>query len=170
MLDWVEIQSALPPRGLAAVRRQATASECERLARELGLLALSNLDVTFDLKPRARDRWLFLGTLRAQVEQACVVSLEPVSSSIEETFEVEFRGADDLPPPQAREETLLDQADIEPMAGDKIPVGRIVYETLAAAIDPFPRRPDATLSPAASAPKIAADNPFAALAKLKSKP
>jgi len=55
----------------------------------------------------------------------------------------------------------------------QIAVGRVVFESLAATIDPFPRKPDAVLdwqSPdPADAPGGKTENPFAVLANLKTK-
>jgi len=55
----------------------------------------------------------------------------------------------------------------------QIAVGRVVFESLAAAIDPFPRKPGATLdlqqSPSADAADDKPANPFAVLANLKPK-
>ena len=86
------------------------------------------------------------GTLRAQVEQACVVTLEPVASAIDETFDVAFWPEEDMP--RARERRARPgrrAADPEPIVAGQIAVGRVVFECLAGAIDPFPRKPDATL-------------------------
>jgi hypothetical protein len=65
-----------------------------------------------------------------------------------------------------------DEPDLEPILGGRIRVGRVVFESLAAAIDLFPRKPGVTFeSPDRPADDGAAksDGPFAALAKMKSK-
>ena len=58
------------------------------------------------------------------------------------------------------------------MAG-QIEVGRIVFECLAGAIDPFPRKADAALERVAASPRGSAgdkpESPFAVLAKIKEK-
>ena len=68
----------------------------------------------------------------------------------------------------------MKEPDPEPIVAGQIDVGRVVFECLAAAIDPFPRKPDAALDRSTSA---AADggagkpeSPFAVLANVKTKP
>ena len=73
------------------------------------------------------------------------MTLEPVDSTIEEVFDVTFWPEEDMPAPRGGEVDLDEEADPEPIVGGQIDVGRVVFECLAAAVDPFPRRPDATL-------------------------
>ena len=58
-------------------------------------------------------------------------------------------------------------ANVERIENDRIAVGRIVYEALAAGLDPYPRKEDAAFE--WRDPKLAegAGNPFAVLKKLK---
>jgi hypothetical protein len=55
----------------------------------------------------------------------------------------------------------------------QIEAGRVVFECLAGAVDPFPRKADAALERVAASPRGRADdkteNPFAVLAKIKEK-
>ena len=73
------------------------------------------------------------------------MTLEPVDSTIEESFDVTFWPQEDMPAPASGEVDLDEEADPEPIVAGQIAVGRVVFECLAAAIDPFPRKPDATL-------------------------
>jgi hypothetical protein len=100
-----------------------------------------------------------------------VVTLEPIASSIEERFEATFWPEQDMPSPQGGEVDMDEEPEPEPMLAGQIGVGRVVFECLAMAVDPFPRRPDATLdqssTPPPDAASEAASSPFAVLANLK---
>nr|NIR45902.1 DUF177 domain-containing protein [Gemmatimonadota bacterium]NIT68379.1 DUF177 domain-containing protein [Gemmatimonadota bacterium]NIW76921.1 DUF177 domain-containing protein [Gemmatimonadota bacterium]NIY36956.1 DUF177 domain-containing protein [Gemmatimonadota bacterium] len=76
--------------GEEAVHRiEAGAAECAALATRFDLLALKNLAATVRLK-RVRGGALvrLSADFSADVVQSCVVSLEPVSTHIEESFTV----------------------------------------------------------------------------------
>jgi hypothetical protein len=57
--------------------------------------------------------------------------------------------------------------------GGQIDVGRVVFECLAAGVDPFPRKPDATLDRRSSQPADGGtskpESPFAVLANIKTR-
>ena len=79
-----------------------------------------------------------------------------------------------MPAPRGGEVDLDEEPEPEPIVAGQIDVGRVVFECLAAAIDPFPRKPDATLDCAlvAAAPRAPAgkpESPFAVLANIKTK-
>jgi hypothetical protein len=64
--------------------------------------------------------------------------------------------------------SVLAGPDVDVLERGIVPVGRIVFETLSASLDPYPRRPDAEFTwrdPQAGEPEKS--NPFAALSKLK---
>jgi hypothetical protein len=66
-----------------------------------------------------------------------------------------------------------EELDPEPIVAGQIAVGRVVYECLAAAIDPFPRAPGAALDRTSTAPdggsSAKPESPFAVLAKIRTK-
>ena len=95
--------------------------------------------------PTVGGRYRLTGPLRAEVSQACVVTLEPVDSTIEEASTSTFWPEEDMPAPRGGELDIDEEPDPEPIVAGQIAVGRVVFECLAAAIDPFPRKPDATL-------------------------
>ena len=65
---------------------------------------------------------------------------------------------------------MLQGPDIEPLEGHEIAIGRIVFETLAAALDPYPRKGDASFNwTEPDNPDEKKTSPFAVLAKLKGK-
>jgi hypothetical protein len=99
--------------------------------------------------------------------------LEPVASTLEEACDVTFWPQERLPAPEGGAVDLDDEPEPEPIVAGRIMVGRVVFECLAAALDPFPRAPDAALDRREAAP-LEADagslaSPFAVLAKIRPK-
>ena len=168
-LNWIENASDVAAGGIER-EREATAEERQRLGEALGILGVSRLLARYRLSSMAGDAYRLTGALLADVEQACIVSLESVPGTIDTEFEVEFH-PEVGEPENATEFGILDAVDVEPLERGIIPVGRIVYETLSSSLDPYPRREDATFSwqdpRAGDAEKT---SPFAALAVLKNKP
>lgn len=171
--DWVHTVTEIGERPISR-KREATAEELVELARELDILSCESLSVAYEIKPLSGGRFTFAGTLDAAVTQACVVTLEPVPARLSEVFSIE------LGPP----ETIQDEApaigdrevssipDVEPIEDGRIEVGSLIYAVLSAALEPYPRKPDAAfdwVDPKADADPQAA-SPFAALAKLKPQP
>jgi len=97
------------------------------------------------------------------------LSLEPLPAKLDETFDTEFWR--DAPLDEGGEDkSVLSGPDVEPLAGDEIPVGRIVFETLSAALDPYPRKEGAAFEwEDAAAKDPAKTSPFAVLSRLKDK-
>jgi uncharacterized metal-binding protein YceD (DUF177 family) len=124
-----------------SIEISADKSERAALAERFGLVAIDGLDAQLELA-RKGDVVMASGTLRAAVTQSCVVTGDPVASQIDETFVIEFR-------PQLRtaadEELELgeEEMDVVFYDGAMIDVGEAVSQTLALALDPYPRSPQA---------------------------
>jgi uncharacterized metal-binding protein YceD (DUF177 family) len=149
-------------------------AERETIASLLDLRALDRLIFTFRLHRRGQGRLALQGTLAAAVTQTCVVSLEPVESTLDVPVEVEFWPTpmiDDLAasPDEAASHGTLDWP--EPIEGGKIDLGPVIYESLATALDPYPKREGVSFewseAPSAGAEPEQAESPFAALKRLK---
>ena len=169
-LGWDHAVADIPAAGLS-VQRTAEPGECDRIARALDLLACA-LSLDYTIVPSGSGRYRLTGTLTARVEQPCGVTLEPVTSAIEERLDLRFWPAEDIPAPTSGEVDLDGEEDPEPIVEDRIGVGRVAFECLAAAIDPFPRKPEATLERSSTGGAEAlgkADSPFAVLANLRPK-
>lgn len=165
-LNWIEKATDIPAGGLDR-DREATAAELEATAQALDILKIGSLSTRYRINAIAGSGYRLRGTITASVEQACVVSLEPVSGKVNAAYEVEFFSTVDTPDNE-EEVSILAGTDIEVLEHGIIPVGRIVYETLSASLDPYPRSPDAEFNwedPKAKDPEKA--SPFAALSKLK---
>ena len=144
----------------------ADAPDRAALARRLGILALDRFDVAARLRRRDDGSIAVTGTLRAEVVQACVVTLDPVESAIEETFELRYVPAADLKQ-EARREVEVEPGDddIEPFDGTSVDLGATAAEYLALAIDPYPRKLGAEFAEESRSEANA--GPFAELAKLR---
>ena len=145
----------------------ATPQECDALARELGLPAIHALRGRYRLTGSGR-RIRMTGRLTAEIEQVCVVSLEPFLSGIDEDVEVEF----EEPRPERARPEADDEHEVEAdldrpdeLVGDKLDLGAITAEFLALGLDPYPKKPGATF--ALPDEQVAGISPFAGLSVLK---
>ena len=132
----------IPAQGLSYTR-SAAPQERAAIVEALGLAALDRLEATYRINSISGGGWRLAGKMTAAVDAVLRVTLEPVPSDIDEAFNVEFWR--DLDEPEGGEDkSVLDGADVEHLEGDAIPAGRIVFESLSAALDPYPRKEGAT--------------------------
>jgi hypothetical protein len=136
-----------------------------------GLREISSARAAFDQTLDRRGRVQVAGTLRARVGQTCVVTLDPVDNEIDETVDVTFAPAEQIP--QLAHDALVSDAEIpdapEPIVGGVIDLGRLATDVLLLAIDPYPRKPGAVFeSEVATADPE--EHPFAALKALQLEP
>jgi uncharacterized metal-binding protein YceD (DUF177 family) len=153
---------------------EATPAEIETIAGLLGLVALDGLAFSYRLDHRGGGRWHLTGRLAAKVVQTCVVSLDPVAVNLDVPVEVEFWPqalVDDLARQDAEEsgtQGLLDWP--EAVVDGRIDLGPVMYESLATALDPYPKREGVSFDWSQGAAEEAGQaetGPFAALAALK---
>lgn len=152
------------------VRIEAEPGEREALAARFGLLALGSLVAEARLVRRG-DSVEAEGRLAAAVTQSCIATAEPVEARVAEPFRVEFR-----PPPDGRpdEEVELDERELDVVfyEAGAIDLGEAVAQTLALALDPYPRSPAAEAALREAGVKSEEEarmesSPFAALKALK---
>jgi uncharacterized metal-binding protein YceD (DUF177 family) len=161
----------LPPGG-STVTLTADDAECAALARRFGLLALRGLTVRARISPRPVARGVgrsvrIEGEFEAEVEQECVVTLEPVSNRVADRFALVF--ADQVEPaePDLSMEAEADE-EAEPLVDGSFDLGEAAAELVALAIDPYPRAPNAVFeAPAELAEQR--ESPFAVLRRLSAK-
>ena len=139
------------------------------IADRLGLLSLERLEAHAVLA-RDGEKIAATGRSKASLEQACVATGEPCPAHIDEPFELSF-----VPEPKAGgsdEEVELGESDLDTVFhdGSAIDLGGAITDTLALALDPYPRSAgaDAALKEAGVMTEDEA-SPFAALAALKEK-
>jgi len=151
----------------------ATRGEMDAIAGLLDLLRLGGLTFDYRFTHGGGGRLRLTGRLKADVTQTCVVSLDPVDARIDVPLEVEFW-------PEALLATAESSAEVpgsvvvldgpEPIVCGRIDLGAVAYETLATALDPYPKREGASFDWSQGEPSQAQEaqsGPFAALAALK---
>jgi uncharacterized metal-binding protein YceD (DUF177 family) len=137
----------------------ARPEELEALARRLLIPAVNRLQCAFTLRRVAEGVIEAQGLLEAEVVQTCIVSAEPVTQPVSESFEVQF-----VPAGTEAPDDDLEAPDQIPYGGHALDVGEAAAEQLALALDPYPRKPGEE----ESAPEAEAEpSPFAALSRLR---
>ncbi|BCH60025.1 metal-binding protein [Agrobacterium vitis] len=153
------------------VRLEANDAERQGLAQLWKVLAVRSLKAELQISRWKRDGVRIKGVVEGEIEQACVVTLEPVLTQISEQVEQVF-----VPEGSKLARIVLDgQGEMvldpdgpdapEPFVGDTIDAGALVAEFAAMAIDPYPRKPGAEFSGhnEDTGAQIIRPSPFAAL-------
>jgi uncharacterized metal-binding protein YceD (DUF177 family) len=144
--------------------------EREALAAQLGVTSVDALDVTLHAV-KFRGGMRVSGRLTAQVTQPSVVSLEPVVQHLAEPIDRIFLPSGEKDYAEAANAEIL--VDLE---GDELPdhfegteadLTELIVETLALAVELYPRKPGESLDDVGLKPDLAHENPFAALKALK---
>jgi len=166
--------------GSTALDIAASDSERAALAKRFGFLGLPAFAARITVDRRPGGRVVVEGRLRGKIVQACILTLDPVTQDLDETFRIVFK--QDLTEerdPESGEALVSPQADApEPLSGNMLDVGEIAAEQLSLAADPYPRRPGAKLEDVLPRPRRDGRpmrqeqrrHPFAGLAALKDKP
>jgi uncharacterized metal-binding protein YceD (DUF177 family) len=150
-------------------RIAADAEECTRLAARLGVPALHALTASLVIEP-ARGKGLRVhGAVRARVTQTCVVTLEEFDTEMHVEIERFFLPATAF---HGDDQEAADE-DVDLIRDGEIDLGELVGESLALAIDPYPRKPGVAFSPVSSgggSDRGESRTPFAELARLRGGP
>jgi uncharacterized metal-binding protein YceD (DUF177 family) len=166
-LDWSYRTTQIPATGLAE-KRAATSAERAVVAADLEVVSCEELVAEFVVKATGQGHYRLAGKVTARLTQNCVVTLDPILQSVAGGFDVEFWPPGDVPQTGEDEIEALSAAEIEPIEHGMIDAGRIIFDTLSASLDPYPRKPGAEFAAdAAGLPPESAAGPFAALQKLK---
>ena len=137
---------------------EATPEECARLARRLGLEAIRSLSAELNLTARKNGREIHLqGAFNADIRQSCVVTLQPLDTTLEGTLDLLYDSTQEGPG-EDLESFDIDgdaaaEAPPEPLKDGHIDLGEAVAEQLALEIDPFPRKPGVSFDGYRSAPE-----------------
>jgi uncharacterized metal-binding protein YceD (DUF177 family) len=150
---------------------EATPAEREALARRLDLIALHALKANLRVRQRSEHVVEVQGAFEADLEQACVVTLEPVPAHLEGKFQQIYSADAEEPSGEVVVDLDEDEEDDlpEPLPEDAIDLGEAVVQQLAVALDPYPRKPGAEIPAEYSgvADPGGQDRPFASLARLR---
>lgn len=126
----------------------------------LDLRDLSGLRLDYRLRQASGKRVHVTGRLKADVVQTCVVSLEPVPARVDIAVDGEFWPPEKISALRERADDPSQAAAInwpEPIDGDVIDLGPLLYETLATALDPYPKKTGARFEWSDS--KVSAETP-----------
>jgi uncharacterized metal-binding protein YceD (DUF177 family) len=156
---------------------EAKGAERSAIAGLLDLGELSRLALSYSLHRLGQGRIGLKGRLTAKLTQTCVVSLEPLPQELDVPLEVAFwpvsqiRDMEKAAAVDPTSQGILDWP--ESIVDGKIDLGPVLYESLATALDPYPRAKGVAFAwadqgeSAAEEETPAATGPFAALARLK---
>lgn len=163
----------------------ATKAECTAIAERLSIDDVQDLIGAITLSMPSEEEAMVYdamfdglvingkGRLKATLTQTCVVTLEPIETKIESSFEGIFTNGDPV-------ESINEDSD-EPMAAlpdilgpiedDGLDVGNVFIEQLALELDPFPRKQGVEFegfsSNSGNSEENRKESPFAVLGKLK---
>ncbi|MBN8816477.1 MAG: DUF177 domain-containing protein [Sphingomonas sp.] len=145
------------------------ANEAERaaLAKRFDLIGIDRLAASFTIRSEAAGIAVE-GRVTAALIQACSVTGDPLPATVDEPVALLFVAATGA----GADEVELDAGDIDvvPYEGGAIDLGETGAETMALALDPFPRGPGAAAAlKAAGVISEEEAGPFGALAGLKAK-
>lgn len=172
-ISWALIRHRAPGDGRRE-RIEASPAECAALARRFGIPGVNAFSAEVELRAGPGGIALVEGRLKAEVVQTCIVSLKPIEQRIDEPVRLRFLPEGEEP----SDDGELDTPDEIPTEGGVIELGEALAESLALALDPYPRDPAAEIpaefrleeeeeaAPAEPEPPKR-PNPFAALAALK---
>jgi uncharacterized metal-binding protein YceD (DUF177 family) len=150
-------------------RLDLVADETERaaIAKRLSLPSLGRLDAHVTLS-RTGEQVRAEGRLGAALEQSCVVTGDPVSTSVDEPFAILFTPEPAVSGADVEVELGQEDCDVVFHDGAMIDLGGAIADSLALSLDPYPRSAgaDAALRDAGVLSEEQA-GPFAILAKLR---
>jgi len=170
IIDAVIRVDRLPTTG-REIEVHPEAAALATLAEQLKLTAIEHFAATLVATP-LRGGIRVLGRLNARVVQPSVVTFEPVVQEIDEPVDRVF-----LPEPDQGHkatpgsELFIDLEDDDfpdHIDGPEVDLSPLLIETLALAIDPYPRLPGESVEALGVAVPIEDQGPFASLRKLKS--
>lgn len=163
--------SDLTRRAPRAFRIEPDAARRAALAADLGIEEIRKLRFEGELVPEGRSDWRLDARLGATVVQACVVTLAPVVTRIDET--VVRRYLADWSEPEPGSEIEMPEDDTAEPLPTTIDPTEVMAEALALSLPAFPRAEGAELGeavytePGAEPLTEEKVHPFAALARLR---
>jgi len=154
------------------------------ICKRLGISSIEALDADLVLTRNPVSKVIKVkGDLRADIHQHCVVSTEPVSEHIDDSFEswctepnsaVSFDKAkrERMSPQERNELPMLEEYDDpEEIIDGKIDLGELVIQHLSLSLNPYPRKEGTAFESAESSldeeEEGTYNNPFAALKEWK---
>ena len=151
--EWsVLVDAQLVTSNPQKMRISATEDVRKALCVRLDLAVISSLSADVTLHREKGNVIHVNGLMKANVTQHCVVTMDPVQTQIEQTFEGWYADQDRIVMlAKARHERLgrltdseipilEEKEDPEPLANGMIDIGELIVQSLSLALDDFPRR------------------------------
>ena len=132
----------LPARRRSHFLLEPDAPARKALAAKMDLLALRKLKFEGALIPMGKRDWRIEAKMGATVHQACVITLEPVSSRIDEQVERTFIAEYEKPEKSKNREEVeieVSEDDTSDTLPDTLDLYDVVMETLLLTLPPYPR-------------------------------
>ena len=152
-------------------------NDLAELAERFGLNAIRSLSAIVEIQDKGpRQGVLLKGNVKADLDQHCVVSNDPVPSNIDTELYLRLVGPEELERLDEAEAFLDPEADeYDALEGDEINLGEVIAQTVSMALDQFPRKEgaDIKIKPnqdvTFNEELLEKKNPFSALEKLRDK-
>jgi uncharacterized metal-binding protein YceD (DUF177 family) len=147
-----------------------TSDERKAIAAELGIRGIRKLRFAGSMAPQGRTDWHLQAELGATVVQDCVVTLDPVTTRIDEPLNRAYIAG--MEEPEASEVEMTADENSEPLP-ETLDLAQVMIEALALALPLYPRAANADLGEAVfTAPGVAPmrdedAKPFAGLESLR---
>ena len=165
----------LPSSGIT-INKSTKKDVCSKIASRLAVQALESFIINISVC-RGNEPTLtanVTGEIQAKIIQACSVTLEPISSTLCIPVRLTFAEQNHDTPASLTDIDSEEEAWPELMCGGKFDLGDVLIQLLAVEINPFPRKPEASLEEsqkingyAAEKERDIRDHPFYKLTKLK---
>ncbi|MEK9935624.1 MAG: hypothetical protein VXB94_03140 [Rhodobiaceae bacterium] len=150
----------LPVKGPYRGALVADDAELAALSDRFGFVELGSLDVSVEIARVGPDTWDVKGRLQARLVQPCIVTGEPVPETVDFRIEERYVRAT-----SEDEEVVVGLEDSEPLVDGCIELGEMVAQSLALAVNAWPRTVDAPDE--FKAGDVEDPHPFASLGSLK---
>ncbi len=144
--------------------------EVKAMTKRLGLMGLRKVRLHGELLPEGKSDWQLRAFMGATVVQQCVVTLDPVTTRLDETLERRYLS--DFAQSEDSETEMSTDDTIEPLVHE-IDLQLVLEESLSLALPTYPKAVDAKLANSVFAeegvePLTDKDvKPFAGLASLR---
>ncbi|MGE4313498.1 MAG: DUF177 domain-containing protein [Pseudobdellovibrionaceae bacterium] len=180
-LPWSYFYDTRDLDGRAKLTINPEGEELEALVAFLGVDRLEKVKAEYTLtQAKGAYNVQVEGRVRGTVHQTCVITLEPITSEVDESFEAYYADYTAAVPFSAAKKALyakfgmaeipvLDEKDDpEPMERGMIDLGELATQYLSLSIDPYAQKEGAVNADAAAymldeAEQRTSENPFAAL-------
>lgn len=148
----------------------AEPAELAALQTRFAIEALHAASADLTITPQPENTVKVEGAIHATLSQMCVVSLEPIDETVDETLSVTFLPPGVEEPAGGPDGELESEEDFDTFDGITIDLGELVAQHIAAALNPYPRKDGVVFGNQGQLGDNAGeerDNPFAVLQKLK---